>query len=218
MQGQNGGCPLCYAVTCRFSRTQVKQLASPFSITARPTTACNCCAARRWRRLCHLLGGASAALFDAADKSMKTFKRESIRTHCVGTDWPDFLGNVDIGESFVIETEYFNMANGPIAINGVKAGESVAVNVEHVEILPPFCAPNGGPFFAGMGDSLSLEYAEGYFLFPKHFRLKARPSVGNIAVLPAPTARIREFGRARLRFSQRVLESGLSNGSRGRRA
>ena len=127
---------------------------------------------------------------------MKTFTRASIQTHCVGADWPDFLGSVDLGESFVIETERFNLANGPIAINGVEAGESVAVNVEHVEILPPFRAPNGGPFFEGMGDLPSLEYAEGYLLFPKHFRLKARPSVGNIAVLPAPTARIRDLVRA----------------------
>jgi acetamidase/formamidase len=126
---------------------------------------------------------------------MKTFTRASIRTHCVGAEWPDFLGSVDIGESFVIETERLNLANGPIAVNGVEAGDPIAVTVERVEILPPFIAPNGGPFFEGLGDSPSLEYAEGYLLFPKHFRLKARPSVGNIAVLPAPTQRIRELAR-----------------------
>jgi len=126
---------------------------------------------------------------------MKTFTRASIQKHCVGVDWPDFLGNVEIGEPFVIETGQLNLANGPIAINGIEAGDSIAVHVERVEILPPFRAPNGGPFFEGMGDSPTLQYAEGYFLFPKHFRLKARPSVGNIAVLPAPTERIRELAR-----------------------
>jgi acetamidase/formamidase len=46
-----------------------------------------------------------------------------------------------------------------------------------------------------MGDSPPLRYDDGYFLFPRHFRLKARPSVGNIAVLPEPTERIRELIR-----------------------
>jgi acetamidase/formamidase len=122
---------------------------------------------------------------------MKTFTRESIHTHCVGADWPDFLGSVEIGEPFVIETERFNLANGPIAVNGVKAGDALAVHVEQVDILPPYYAPNGGPFFEGMGDPQSLELADGYFYYPRHFRLRAHPSVGNIAVLPESTERMR---------------------------
>jgi len=50
---------------------------------------------------------------------MTTFRRNSIRTHCKGIDWPQFLGRVELGESFVIETEASNDANGPIAIQGV---------------------------------------------------------------------------------------------------
>ncbi|HIJ66418.1 MAG TPA: hypothetical protein HPP77_10760 [Candidatus Hydrogenedentes bacterium] len=126
---------------------------------------------------------------------MKRFARDLIQKHCVGAEWPDMIDCVELGESFLVETERFNMANGPIAVKGVDVGDAVAVNVEHVDILPPFSAPNGGPFPEGMGDSPPLEYANGYFAFPKNFRLKARPSVGNIAVLPEPTNRIRELIR-----------------------
>jgi acetamidase/formamidase len=46
-----------------------------------------------------------------------------------------------------------------------------------------------------MGDPIHLEYVEGYFHFPRHFKLKANPSVGNIAVLPEPTDQVRELVR-----------------------
>jgi acetamidase/formamidase len=124
---------------------------------------------------------------------VQVFKRESIHSHCVGAEWPDFLGKVQLGESFIIETEQFNLANGPIAIAGVKAGDDIAICVERIDILPPFSAPNGGPFFEGMGDSPPLELADGYFRFPEHFRLRANPSVGNLAVLPEPTDHMREM-------------------------
>jgi len=126
---------------------------------------------------------------------MKVFKREKIQTHCVGHEWPEFLGSVNLGESFILETEQFNLVNGPIAIEGVKAGDDIAVHIERIDILPPFNSPNGGPFFEGMGDPLELEYKDGYFLFPKYFRLRAGPSVGNVAVLPKPTETIIEFIR-----------------------
>lgn len=126
---------------------------------------------------------------------MKVFKREGIHSHCVGSEWPDFLGEVHLGESFVVETEQFNLANGPIAISDVKAGDNIVIHVERINILPPFKAPNGGPFFEGMGDSPPLEYRDGYFFFPEFFRLKAFPSVGNIAVLPEPTETILEMAR-----------------------
>jgi acetamidase/formamidase len=126
---------------------------------------------------------------------MQIFERDNIHAHCNGTDWPDFLGAVDLDETFVIETERFNLANGPIAIRGVKAGETIAVHVEDIEILPPFFAPNGGPFFEGMGDPIPLEYRDGFFYFPQHFRLQANPSIGNIAVLPTRSEIILNLAR-----------------------
>jgi len=126
---------------------------------------------------------------------MKTFKRESIRSHCIGYEWPELLGDVKLGESFLIETEQFNSVNGPISIDGVKAGDNIAIHIEQIEILPPFHAPNGGPFFEGMGDPRELAYQDGYFIFPKYFRLKAKPSIGNIAVLPKPTGFVLELIR-----------------------
>jgi acetamidase/formamidase len=80
---------------------------------------------------------------------MKVFKRDSIRNHCVGAEWPEFLGEVQLGASFTIETEQSNNVNGPIAVEGIEAGDSIAVHIEQIEILPPFNAPNGGPFFEG---------------------------------------------------------------------
>jgi hypothetical protein len=53
---------------------------------------------------------------------MKTFSRDQIETHCAGVEWPEFLGSIKLGESFVVETERFNRVNGPIAIDGIKAG------------------------------------------------------------------------------------------------
>ncbi len=118
---------------------------------------------------------------------MRVFARDSIHKHCTGQEWPEFLGEVRLGESFVIETERFNLANGPIAVAGIRAGDDIAVHIERIEMHPPFEAPNGGPFVAGMGDPRPIELRDGYFVFPEHFRLKARPSVGNIATLPEPT-------------------------------
>jgi hypothetical protein len=46
-----------------------------------------------------------------------------------------------------------------------------------------------------MGNPLPLEFKEGYFLFPRDLRLKAKPSIGNIAVLPQPTNHILELIR-----------------------
>ncbi len=126
---------------------------------------------------------------------MQIFKREHIRFHCAGQDWPEFLGQVRLGESFVIETEQFNNANGPIAVVGIQAGEAIAVHIEAIEILPPFTAPNGGPFFEGMGEPQPLDFENGFFIFPQHFRLKAVPSIGNLAVLPEPTERMKAMAR-----------------------
>ncbi|UCH42678.1 MAG: acetamidase/formamidase family protein [Dehalococcoidales bacterium] len=128
---------------------------------------------------------------------MQIFKRESIQNHCVGAEWPDFLGWVELGESFVIETEEAD-PNGPVGVSGIKAGDDIAIHIEHIEMLPPFKAPNGGPFFEGMGPLVPLEYRDGYFYWPDHFRLKASPSVGNIAVLPEPTEEVLEVCRIHL--------------------
>jgi acetamidase/formamidase len=126
---------------------------------------------------------------------MKVFKRESIQTHCAGHECPEFLGEVQLGESFIMQTEQYNNVNGPLAIKDIEAGDAIAVHIERIEVLPPFEAPNGGPFFEGMGDPQVLAFKDGYFLFPKYFQLKANPSVGNIALLPEPTAPVLELSR-----------------------
>ncbi len=121
---------------------------------------------------------------------MRVFARHLIEDHCSDQEWPEFLGEVTLGESFAIETERFNRVNGPIAIRGIRAGDSIAIRVEAIEIVPPFESPNGGPFFEGMGDPVPLTYRDGLFHFPHGLVLRARPSVGNVAILPAPTERV----------------------------
>jgi acetamidase/formamidase len=126
---------------------------------------------------------------------MQVFKRECIGSHCPGVEWPEPLGWVDLGEPFLVETEQCNRANGPITVGGVTAGDAIAIRIEAIEILPPFFAPNGGPFVEGMGEPVALEYADGMFHFPHGLRLKANPSVGNLAVLPKPTERVMNHAR-----------------------
>ncbi|MHC4661002.1 MAG: acetamidase/formamidase family protein [Planctomycetota bacterium] len=125
---------------------------------------------------------------------MQVFERELISTHCVGAQWPEFLGKAAIGESFVVETVECD-ANGPIEISGVGAGDDIAVHIEKINIEGPFTAPNGGPFFEGMGEAVPLEYRDGYFFWPDNFRLKTELSVGNVAILPEPTDEIMEISR-----------------------
>jgi acetamidase/formamidase len=126
---------------------------------------------------------------------MQIFPREHIHNHCPGQEWPEFLGRVQLGESFVIETERFNLANGPLAVEGIQAGDALAVHIEQIEIIPPYFAPNGGPFFEGMGDPVALVYDDGWFIYPNGLRLRARPSAGNIAVLPTRTEAILDLAR-----------------------
>ena len=120
---------------------------------------------------------------------MRMFARELAHSHCVSAEWPTFCGQVSLGESFIIETEETD-TNGPIEIAGVRADDAIAVHIEAIEIEGPFQAPNGGPFFGGMGPPVPLEYRDGRFHWPAHFSLAASPSVGNVAVLPEPTAEV----------------------------
>jgi acetamidase/formamidase len=126
---------------------------------------------------------------------MQVFTRNLTVSHCPGVEWPDFLGAVRLGETFVVDTERYNRANGPIAIEGIQAGEDIAIHIEAIEILPPFESPNGGPFFEGIGDPVPLQYREGLFHYPNGLTLPAKPSVGNVAVLPAPTDAILALSR-----------------------
>jgi len=48
---------------------------------------------------------ASDVIVGRQKSDMKVFKREKIQTHCVGQEWPEYLGSVQLGESFIIETE-----------------------------------------------------------------------------------------------------------------
>lgn len=127
--------------------------------------------------------------------STRVFTRDLIGTHCPGTEWPRMVGGVELGERFAVETERFNRVNGPIAVDGVRAGDAIAVHIEHIAIEPPYESPNGGPFFEGMGDAVPLTYIDGRFHYPNGLTLPARPSIGNIAVLPAPTDTILALSR-----------------------
>lgn len=130
---------------------------------------------------------------------MQIFKRELTETHCVGDLWPEFVGEVALGESFVMET-VGDASNGPVAVSGIRAGDDIAVHIEDIEIVRnsgggPFHAPNGGPFHEGCGKEVPLEFRDGSFYWPRHFRLRASPSVGNVAVLPEPTEEILAMSR-----------------------
>lgn len=135
---------------------------------------------------------------------MQRFSRDSIQSHCDGSVWPQFLGRVKLGESFQIETLEVG-PTGPIEIAGVEKGDTIAISIEKIDIEPPFKAPNGGPFYLGCGPLVELDYRDGYFYWPSRFKLKSRPSIGNVAILPEPTEEILElckyslFGRDALK-------------------
>jgi acetamidase/formamidase len=129
---------------------------------------------------------------------MQRFTRSAIREHCVESEWPQFLGAVVLGESFVMETERFNAANGPLEVRGIAEGDDLAVYIEGIEIMGPYEAPNGGPFVEGMGPPVPLELRDGYFHYPNGVRLKASPSVGNVAVLPRPDEQLLALSRRSL--------------------
>src|SRR5262245_58670002 len=110
---------------------------------------------------------------------MQRFARALVEGHCVGADWPAFVGTVELGEPFVVETANSNAANGPVRVAGVGAGDALAVRVEAIEVV--------GPFYEGMGPGVPLELRDGELVWPTGFRLRARPSIGNVAVLPTTT-------------------------------
>jgi acetamidase/formamidase len=126
---------------------------------------------------------------------MQVFPRSAVMDHSPGAGWPVFLGRVALGEPFVVETESDGV-NGPVEVIDIAAGDPIAVHVEAIEMVPPFIAPNGGPFVEGMGPPVEVDLRDGYFYWPQHFRLRAEPSVGNIAVLPAPTEPVLQAMRA----------------------
>lgn len=126
---------------------------------------------------------------------MQVFTRDNVHTHSVSAEWPEMLGTVALGESFVVETIRLNPVSGPIGIVGVQAGDNIAIHIEDIKMLPPYLGPNGGPFFEGIGDWVPLEYKDGQFIYPQHFCLKARPSIGNLAILPRPTEALLEKAR-----------------------
>ena len=136
---------------------------------------------------------------------MQTFERSAIHEHAVGAVWPEFLGTVQPGEPFIVETERYNAVNGPVEVASVKAGDAVAIHIESIEITGPFEAQIGHP--QGARKAVPLDFEEGCFYFPGQFRLKARPTVGNIAILPTPTEDV-------LAFSQRARDSALGWGWR----
>jgi acetamidase/formamidase len=147
---------------------------------------------------------------------LQRFERSLIRSHCAqdGQFSPEFIGSVELGESFVVETENSNDANGPIYVEDVKAGEPICVAIEDIEIVGPVLAPNGGPLdgFAGF----ELEMRHGYLYFPEHFRIRPRPTLGNVVVLPSEQERQRlldwtaNVGYTPKRWRQLVNDPGAS--------
>lgn len=118
---------------------------------------------------------------------MQRFERGLIDRHCVGADWPAFVGAVDLGERFVVETANSNAVNGPVCVRRIAAGDAVAIHVASIDLGGLLVAPNGGPFYAGMGPGVPLALQDDELAWPNGFRLRARPSIGNVAVLPAMT-------------------------------
>ncbi len=125
---------------------------------------------------------------------MQVFERSLIETHCIGDEWPQFCGTVAQGERFAVETVEVG-PNGPVQVRGIGRGDAICISIEAIRMVPPFYAPQSGPTYLGCGERVLLRYEGGWFWWPDHYRLRARPSVGNVAVLPEPDEEIRELCR-----------------------
>jgi acetamidase/formamidase len=128
---------------------------------------------------------------------VQRFARSAIHSHSVGVEWPEFLGTVQLGETFVVETDRDGGVNGPIEIAGVSAGEAIAVYIKAIEMIGPFESA-ADPFHPEAG-TVALEYRDECFYFPRNFRVKANPTVGNLGVLPRPTEEVLNAVRDALR-------------------
>jgi acetamidase/formamidase len=137
---------------------------------------------------------------------MQRFPRSAIASHAVGVPWPDFLGTVQLGESFVIETERDKPVNGPIRIEGVAAGDAIAIQIEAIEMVGPYEAITQERGEAPQRVKLELR-DDGCFYFPRNFRLEARPTIGNIGVLPERSERV-------LSEAQKAIDDGSGLGWR----
>ncbi|MBC7235670.1 MAG: acetamidase/formamidase family protein [Chloroflexi bacterium] len=145
---------------------------------------------------------------------MQRFSRAAIHTHSVGAEWPEFLGTVHLGESFLIETERDGEVNGPLRIEGIAAGEDLAVYIEKIEMVGPFIS--AAPPFEEGAKPVELEYRDGCFYFPRNFRVQANPTVGNMGVLPRPTEEVLQAVRAALRRGDKAGWRRLLRAPRGR--
>ncbi len=59
---------------------------------------------------------------------MQRFERESIEMHCNGDIWPTFLGSVEIGEFFIIETAEVG-PTGPIEVKGILKRDNISIHI-----------------------------------------------------------------------------------------
>ena len=82
---------------------------------------------------------------------MQIFEREFCRTHCAGWEWPEFLGRVELGESFVVETEEA-CPNGPIEVAGKEIDISSMGRDWNMKLLQNDCRPPGGIIVEGALD------------------------------------------------------------------
>ncbi|MHB0856386.1 MAG: hypothetical protein ACYC5M_02320 [Anaerolineae bacterium] len=136
---------------------------------------------------------------------MQTFPRTAIHGHTDEVEWPPFLGLAELCEPFVVETERFSPVNGPIAIAGVRAGEGIAVHIEAIEPVGPFELTADESKQAADRPPIALSLRDECFYFPGDFRVRARPTVGNIAVLPHPTDEVLALARRAPRAGWRYL-------------
>ena len=147
-------------------------------------------------------------------RAVQRFARSAIHSHSVGVEWPEFLGAVQLGEMFVVETDRDGGVNGPIEIAGVSAGETIVVRIKGIEMIGPFESA-ADPFHPEAG-TVELEYRDECFYFPRNFRVQANPTVGNLGVLPKPSEEVLSASRDALSHGERLGWRRLLRAPQGR--
>jgi len=97
--------------------------------------------------------------------------------------------NIDLRPGVVVETApkrtegYGNPVTGPFLVEGIRAGDWVAVHLEEIGAARYGYIRRGGPFLNR--SRIVLEVRDGRVLFPGGVSVPARPMLGVIGVIPA---------------------------------
>lgn len=107
---------------------------------------------------------------------------ETVVIETVGGHDQDYeaIGKLMPGDIMEVHPPRYSRPAGPFSIEGIKAGDWVAVEILDIEVGPYGFYRNGGPFWASM--RLVAPVRDGLIHFPPDFVVPVRPMIGVISL------------------------------------